>query len=70
MEDNHNTPKINCPFYESDGMCDHHASRHKVFFGIITTLDECLLTLGDERIQECDIKKRWDKTVKQPPKSL
>lgn len=27
-------PTINCPFYEKDGMCDHHASRHKVLFGV------------------------------------
>lgn len=59
-------PAINCPFYERDGMCDHHASRHKVFFGLVIMRDDCVLALKDERIQECGVKKRWDRLVKKP----
>ena len=59
-------PTINCPFYERDGMCDHHSSRHKVLFGLVIMRDDCVLTLRDERIQECGVKKRWDGIVKQP----
>ena len=59
-------PTINCPFYEKDGMCDHHASRHKVLFGLVIMREACILTLRDERIQECGVKKRWDGIVKQP----
>lgn len=57
---------INCPFYEKDGMCDHHASRHKALFGLVIMRDYCVLTLRDERIQECGVKKRWDGLVKKP----
>ena len=59
-------PTINCPFYERDGMCDHHSSRHKVLFGLVIMRDDCVLTLRDERIQECGVKKRWDGIVKKP----
>ena len=59
-------PTINCPFYESGGLCDHHASRHKVLFGLVIMRDDCILTLRDERIQECDIKKKWDGLVRHP----
>lgn len=37
-------PTINCPFYEKEGMCDHHASRHKVLFGFVIMRDYCVLT--------------------------
>jgi hypothetical protein len=47
-------------------MCDHHASRHKVLFGLVIMRDDCVLTLRDERIQECGVKKRWDGIVKKP----
>ena len=59
-------PTINCPFYERDGMCDHYSSRHRVLFGLVIMRDDCILTLRDERIQECGVKKRWDRIVKKP----
>lgn len=59
-------PTIDCPFYEQGGRCDHYSSRHKVLFGLIVMRDDCILTLDDERIDECAVKLNWGRIVKQP----